>query len=331
MRLLLAVDSITTLEILLNEITARSWPKGTEARVLSIVEDAEVPLETWREQGYGIAAVRHEMRRRGEQITALALSRLQANGIQAEITVMRGNPDFLISLTAEKWSADLIFIRAHNRVDFRNWILGSVAKRVVDSAPCSVEIVRSGAANPFAVNRPMRILLATDGSDVSLAASQAVAETIWPADTEMKVVSVVNPIVYSLDEIGFFRGKGTERAHRAIGDTMNVLRSQPFEICAEVIAGRTVQGIIDSAKNWHADLIVLGNHQGRVLGTHQGRGLKRLLWGGTSAAVVNRAHCSVRLVRGRVASQTESLSPRSSPSVQNDASAYKSLGWRKAA
>jgi len=324
MRLLLAVDSITTLEILLNEITARSWPTGTEARVLSIVEDGEVPLETWREHGYGIDAVRHEMRRRGEQINALALNRLRAVGIQAEVTVMRGNPDFLISFAAEKWSADLIFIRAHNRSDFRNWMLGSVAKRVVASAPCSVEIVRStGEANPFAINRPMRILLATDGSDVSLAASQAVAETIWPVNTEMKVVSVVNPIVYSLDEIGFFRGKGTDRAHRAIGDTMNVLKSQPFEISAEVIASRTVKGIIDRAKSWHADLIVLG--------THQRRGLKRLLLGGTSAAVANGAHCSVRLIRGRVASQTESLPHRSSPSVQNGGSAYKSLGWSKAA
>lgn len=128
MRLLLAVDSITTSEILLNEITARPWPKGTEARVLSIVKDGEVPLETWREHGYGIAAVRHEMRRRGEQITALALNRLRAVGIQAEVTVMRGNPDFLISFTAEKWSADLILIRAHNRTDFRSWMLGSVAK-----------------------------------------------------------------------------------------------------------------------------------------------------------------------------------------------------------
>jgi len=324
MRLLLAVDSITTLGILLNEISARSWPNGTEARVLSIVEDGEVPLETWREHGYGIAAVRHEMRRRGEQITALALNRLRAVGIQTEVTVTRGNPDFLISFMAEKWSADLIFIRAHNRTDFRNWMLGSVAKRVVDNAPCSVEIVRSiGDTNPFASNRSMRILLATDGSDVSLVASEAVAETIWPTDTEMKVVSVINPMIYSLEEIGFFRGKGTDRAHRAIGDTMNVLRSTPFEISAEVIAGRTVQGIIDRAKNWHADLIVLGRHQRR--------GLKRLLFGGTSAAVANGAHCSVRLIRGRVASQSESLPHRSSPSEQNGGSSYKSLGWRKAA
>jgi hypothetical protein len=59
--------------MVLNEITARSWPKGTEARVLSVVEDGEVPLESWRAEGYGVAAARHEMRRRGEQVAALAL------------------------------------------------------------------------------------------------------------------------------------------------------------------------------------------------------------------------------------------------------------------
>src|SRR5688572_22403577 len=110
MRLLLAVDSVTTLEILLNEITARSWPEGTEARVVSIVEDGEVPLETWREEGYGVAAVRREMRRRGEQITALAINRLREIGIPVEVTVMRGTPEFLISFAAQKWSADMILI-----------------------------------------------------------------------------------------------------------------------------------------------------------------------------------------------------------------------------
>ncbi|HSE15882.1 MAG TPA: universal stress protein [Pyrinomonadaceae bacterium] len=323
MRLLLAVDSVTTLEILLSEITARTWPNGTKARVLSIVEDGEVPLETWREHGYGIAAVRHEMRRRGEEINALALNRLRAVGIQAEVTVMRGNPDFLIWFTAEKWSADLIFIRAHNRTDFRNWMLGSVAKRVVDNAPCSVEIVRStGDTNPFAINRPMRILLATDGSDVSLVASEAVAETIWPADTELKVVSVINPMIYSFEEIGFFRGKRTDWAHRAIGDSVNVLKGTPLKISGEVIAGRTARRIIDRAKNWHADLIVVGRHQRR--------GLKRLLGGSTSAAVANRAHCSVRVIHGRGVSHSESLD-RSERSKKIQPIAYKSLGLRKAA
>jgi hypothetical protein len=72
MRLLLAVDSITTTELILKTIESRSWPAGTEARILSAVEDAEVPHEVWREAGYGVGAVQQEMKRRGEQIAALS-------------------------------------------------------------------------------------------------------------------------------------------------------------------------------------------------------------------------------------------------------------------
>jgi hypothetical protein len=46
MRLLLAADSLTTLDILIEELTARSWPSETEVRILSIIEDHEVPLQT---------------------------------------------------------------------------------------------------------------------------------------------------------------------------------------------------------------------------------------------------------------------------------------------
>jgi len=328
MKLLLAVDSTTTLEILLNAMEARSWPVGTQARVLSIVEDGEVPLETWREEGYGVAAVRKEMQQRGEQITAVAVERLRQIGIPAEVAVMRGNPHFLISFAARKSPADLILIRAHNRTDFRNWLLGSVAKSVVESAPCSVEVIRApDEAHSVAGNRSMRILLATGGSEVSLAASRAVAETVWPAETEVKVVSVVNPFTFSLEEIGFFNDKRTNCAHRAIGEILNLLKGGPLQISGEVLAGKTARCIIDRAKNWHADLIVVA--------THQRRGLKRLLLRSASAAIATRAHCSVRVIRERVASRNgESLPSRSNPSAQHVGRVNRlkdDLGWRKAA
>ncbi len=73
MRLLLAVDTVKTLDILLDYMEARSWPKGTEARVLSVVEDETIPLETWRAEGYGIGTVRREMQRRGERVGKCAI------------------------------------------------------------------------------------------------------------------------------------------------------------------------------------------------------------------------------------------------------------------
>jgi nucleotide-binding universal stress UspA family protein len=303
MRLLLAVDSVTTLDILLAEILTRSWPSGTEARVLSIVEDAEVPFETWREEGYGVAAVRQEMMRRGAKISALAVDRLEEMGIETKVSVMRGSPDFLIPFAARKWSTDLIFIRAHNRKDFRNLMLGSVSKTVVDSAPCSVEVVRT-PSNSLNSQQGKRILLATDGSDVSLAAAQAVAEENLPENAEVKVVSVVDPLTYSLEEIGLFRDRATKRAHVAIGNAFQQLKNASLKVTAELITGGISTAIIDRARAWSADLIVVG--------THERRGLKRLLIGSVSAAIARRAHCSVRIIRGCTASRDGNLLPTSS-------------------
>lgn len=296
MRLLVAVDTIKTLDIVLNAIEARSWPNGTQADVLSVVEDETIPAETWRAEGYGLNAIRHEMRRRGEQVSALAIERLRAMGIPAQVTIMRGDPAFLIPFAAQNWTSDLILIRANNRMDFRNWLLGSVAKSVVEYAECSVEVVRAPATEPLDEGRSaMRILIATDGSDASLAASSAVAEMKLAEDTEIKVVSVINSIRYSLEEIGVLRGKETERAHHAIGKTVNAIQSAPLKITAEVVAGSRVRQILDRAKDWSADLIVVG-HEERS-------GLQRLISRGTAVAVTNRAHCSVRVVRRNKASR----------------------------
>jgi nucleotide-binding universal stress UspA family protein len=291
MKVLVAVDSIITLDILISEMSARSWPTGTEARVLSVVADGDVPLKTWRDEGYGVSAIRREMQKRGERISILATERLRKIGIPSQVVIMRGNPEFLISFAARSWPADLIMIRAHNRKDFRSRLLGSVAKSVIESAPCAVEIVRTGenATHNF------RVLLATDGSAASMTAARAIAETSWPENTEVRVVSAVNPMVYSLEELGLVGSTGTDEAHRAIGNAVHVLSTAPLKISAEIIAGRAARQIVERAKHWGADLIVLG--------TNERRGLSRLLFGSTSAAVAKRAHCSVRVIRGNEVSR----------------------------
>ncbi|MDQ3803429.1 MAG: universal stress protein [Acidobacteriota bacterium] len=212
MRLLFAVDSVVTTEMLMNAVASRPWPRGTRARVLSGVEDDAVPAEVWREAGYRADAVRQEMRRRGEQVAALAVEPFRQLGVEAEVAIMRGDPRWLITMEARKWPADLILIRAHNRADFRNWMLGSVSKSVVREAPCSVEVVRAAGEDlKVTGNGHLRILLATDGSEHAVAAAREVAECPWPEGTEVKVMSIISPVLYSLEEIGLFDGGGTDR------------------------------------------------------------------------------------------------------------------------
>src|ERR687894_2179650 len=142
MKLLIAADSAISTELLVAAVGVRPWPDGTTAHVLSVVVDADVPEEVWREEGYGKRAVRREMERRGEQITALAIERLKEVGIPAEVVVTRGDPRQLIPFFARKWSSDLIFVRAHVSKNFAHRMLGSVARAVLTAAPCTVQIVR---------------------------------------------------------------------------------------------------------------------------------------------------------------------------------------------
>src|ERR1043165_7909621 len=142
MELLIAVDSEISTDVLVGAIGVRPWPDGTTAHVLSVVADAHVPEELWREDGYGKRAVQREMERRGEQITAISVERLREIGIPAEVVVARGDARFLIPFFARKWSSDLILVRAHVRKDYAHWMLGSVARAVVATAPCTVQIVR---------------------------------------------------------------------------------------------------------------------------------------------------------------------------------------------
>ena len=292
MRILLAVDTVLTTEIIMSAVSSRPWPRGTRARVISVVEDDTVPLEAWREAGYGPDGVRQEMRRRGEQVAALTVEPLAELGITAEVLILRGDPAWLISYEARKWAADLIFIRAHNRSDFRSWMLGSVAKAVVRETPCSVEVVRVAQDKPPAEgNGHMKILLATDGSGQSAAAAREVAEHSWPEGTEVKVMSAINPLVFSIEETGLFDGGGTHRARRAIGDAAQILKRAGVKTSGEVVAGKACRRIVDEAVGWGADLIVVGSQDRQ--------GLRRLLRGRVSERVASRAPCSVKIVRDR--------------------------------
>lgn len=281
MKLLIAVDSAITAEVLVGAVGARPWPDGTTAHVLSVVADADVPEEVWREEGYGKRAVRREMERRGEQITATTVERLKDVGIMAEVMVTRGDPRHLIPFFARKWSSDLIFVRAHVRKDLAHWMLGSVARAVVTTAPCTVQVVRGlGDDRAHAPDGARRVLLATDGSETSAAAARAIAGRPWPEGSEFRVVSVEEPWVFTPSGV-----KNLE----AVSSAEQVLTSVGLNTTGAVLSGNAKEAILDEAKRWAADLIVVGSH-GR-------RGFRRLLLGSVSEAVAMNAHCSVVVVR----------------------------------
>jgi len=147
----------------------------------------------------------------------------------------------------------------------------------------------------------MKILLATDGSDCSKAAVDAVAERPWPEGSEVMVISAIELSYTPMTESwaipdSYFKEletAGTEQAKTAVNQAAKRLKSAHGDlvIMTEVANGSAKDVILDEAENWGADMIVLGSHGYR--------GWRRFLLGSVSHAVATHARCSVEIVRRR--------------------------------
>jgi nucleotide-binding universal stress UspA family protein len=71
-------------------------------------------------------------------------------------------------------------------------------------------------------------------------------------------------------------------------------------VTGELLKGHAREAIIEEAKNWEADLIVVGSHGYQ--------GFKRLWLGSVSQAEASHAPCSVEIVRSRHQSSSNDVS-----------------------
>jgi nucleotide-binding universal stress UspA family protein len=81
-----------------------------------------------------------------EQELAAAKAEARAAGaLDVETTMLEGVASAAIVGFAEKGGHDLIVMGTHGRTGFKHALLGSVAEKVVRTAPCAVLTVRAGA------------------------------------------------------------------------------------------------------------------------------------------------------------------------------------------
>lgn len=149
----------------------------------------------------------------------------------------------------------------------------------------------------------MKILLAIDGSTCSHAAIDEVAKRPWPAGSEIKVISAIEPLYIpatepwslSPDYYEEFEKSGRDRALAIIEGALLKLRAggadKTLKITSEMPTGAPKQVILDEAERWGADLIVVGSHGYSAW--------DRFLLGSVSNAVAAHAKCSVEIVRCR--------------------------------
>jgi nucleotide-binding universal stress UspA family protein len=142
MRVLLAVDESPHSADAVNEVGERPWSPDTTVRVLHVVEKFVPPAqELWHDAGGSLERAKEEVAERGREIIERAARWLRERGLNAETVTRDGDPRKVIVEEAKEWGADLIVVGSHGFTGVKRLLLGSVARAVVDHAPCPVEVV----------------------------------------------------------------------------------------------------------------------------------------------------------------------------------------------
>lgn len=148
----------------------------------------------------------------------------------------------------------------------------------------------------------MKILLAIDGSPFSDVAVRDVAGKPWPLGSEVKIVSVVEPVmlptvetwVPSDEYFETLEKAGDEQARSIVTRAAERIRKEQgdnLRVSTEIVRGNPKHAIIAEADACGSDLILVGSHGYR--------GLTKLWLGSVSQAVASHAKCSVEIVRSR--------------------------------
>ncbi len=144
MKILVATDGSECSMSAVRSVAARPWPRGSEAKVISIPE-LIIPL---REFPYFEPGEVEEINTfslgHAREAAATAKELLSKNGVKVstEVPLEWDIPSRMILAEAEKWQAHMIVLGSHGRRGFDRWTMGSVSEAVALNASCSVEVIR---------------------------------------------------------------------------------------------------------------------------------------------------------------------------------------------
>jgi nucleotide-binding universal stress UspA family protein len=292
MRVLIAIDGSKASEVVLQEALDRRWPAGSTFCLITAVDPfffARAPL------------LLSETKDATREFLKEGAKRFEQAGWEVTVEVVLGNPRRAIHAYAEEWRADLLLIGSQGLNVLARLALGSTVQSVLRHTKSSVEIVRRPQREGESVALgKKRILMATDGSIFSREALKSIAERPWAEGTEVKVISVPEFAIwlgefpyFQPEQVGELNRSALEAAEEAVAEGREILSKTGLLVSTEVTVEREVPAktILDEAKRWKADLIVVGSH-GR-------RGFDRFAMGSVSESLAMNAHCSVEVVRAR--------------------------------
>jgi nucleotide-binding universal stress UspA family protein len=151
----------------------------------------------------------------------------------------------------------------------------------------------------------MKIIIATDGSEFSkVAIEKGCQMVVKPAETSIKIVSVyeklapmgTEPFAVSSEYYHEVEKAAKKQAEAFVAQAADLIKTafpdSGITIETEAVMGAPDHTIVEIAKDWNADLIIVGSHGHGFWG--------RMMLGSVSDSIMHHAPCSVMIVRQRV-------------------------------
>lgn len=140
----------------------------------------------------------------------------------------------------------------------------------------------------------MKILVAIDDANSTNDALKSISKQFRPENSEILLVHIVQPISESVppqmspDFTPELEVEG-RLARNLLADAEKSFRAAGYKTDTALWKGDIRDSIVQSAREWHADIVVLGSHN------HSG--FHRFLLGSVAESVARHAPCSVEIVR----------------------------------
>ncbi len=144
-----------------------------------------------------------------------------------------------------------------------------------------------------------KIIFAIDDSPYSSKVVEAAARRVWPKDSELKLLTVLEPVQLANDErstvlVSEIQERRRDGARKMLEEARKQLSSREQSgqrVHFEIREGNPKQEIVNAAVEWSADKIVVGAH---------GHGMSAAKYlGSIPRTIAQHAPCTVEVIRAK--------------------------------
>jgi nucleotide-binding universal stress UspA family protein len=195
-------------------------------------------------------------------------------GLSVTCLVETGKPSQRLAALAQHHSPDLILLGCQGQGRWQQMLLGSTAQRLahLSDTPLWLEPINDALSSEHDFTT---LVLATDGSPAALAADR-MFQTLSP--------HYQNRVALMAEALLVADGRGMEEAQLHLA----ALEKRVPKLDTVIVSGEARQALIEEAKAWKADLMIIGQ---------QGHNrLKERLLGSTAQALLEAVECPVLVV-----------------------------------